>query len=346
MDEPGWVLRLPRGAAVPPLLAIARRLAIAVAIVLVNWAAVLLERDGYTDSADGRLSVVDALYYTTVTLSTTGYGDITPVTTGARLTNALVVTPMRILFVLVLVGTTIQVLTERSRDQFKVARWRSRVQDHVVVCGYGTKGRSAVRALRQQKVPADHIVVVETDPEGIRQAGADGLVTVLGSAASDAVLREAEAPKARAVVVAVDRDDTAVLTTLTVRQLAPHATVVAAVREEENADLLVQSGANSVITSSAAAGRLLGIATVSPQTVAVVEDLIAVGTGLDLLERAITPDEVGRGPQSLGVPVLAVVRGGRTLAYDNVECSVLRAGDRLVYVGTNGSGHEVVAPHQ
>ncbi len=41
----------------------------------------LIERDGYNDSADGELSVLDALYYTTVTLSTTGYGDITPVTT-------------------------------------------------------------------------------------------------------------------------------------------------------------------------------------------------------------------------------------------------------------------------
>jgi voltage-gated potassium channel len=252
---------------------------------------------------------------------------------------------MRFLFVLVLVGTTIQVLTERSREQFKVARWRSRVQDHIVVCGYGTKGRSAVRALREQKVPAGSIVVVENDPEGVRQADADGLVTVLGSSTSDAVLRDAEVARAKAVVVAVNRDDTAVLTTLTVRQLAPHATVVAAVREEENADLLLQSGATSVITSSAAAGRLLGLATDSPRAVAVVEDLIAVGTGLDLLERDVAAEEVGRAPQALPVPVLAVVRDGRTLAYDHVECDVLRAGDRIVYVGTDGSGHEVVPPH-
>ena len=329
-----------------PLAAIARRVGIALAVVLVNWGVVLLEKDGYRDAADGHLSSVDALYYTTVTLSTTGYGDITPITTAARLTNALVVTPMRFLFVIVLVGTTIQVLTERSRDQFRVARWRSRVQDHVVVCGYGTKGRSAVRALRQQQIPDDHIVVVETDPEAVRQASSDGLITVLGSSTSDDVMRQAEVGKAKAVVVAVKRDDTAVLTTLTVRQLSPHATVVAAVREEENADLLVQSGATSVITTSDAAGRLLGLATESPRAVAVVEDLIAVGTGLDLLEREIAAEEVGRAPQAFDVPVLAVVRDGRTLAYDHVECSVLQPGDRIVYVGTNGSGHEVIPPYQ
>jgi voltage-gated potassium channel len=346
VDEQRWSVRLPRGATVPPLVAIARRVAIAIAIVLVNWVAVLVERDGYTDSADGHLSVIDALYYTTVTLSTTGYGDITPVTPAARLTNAIVVTPMRFLFVLVLIGTTIQVLTERSREQFKVARWRSRVQDHVVVCGYGTKGRSAVRALRQQDVPADRIVVIETDRDAIRAADTDGLVSVHGSSTSDQVMREAEIERARAVVVAVNRDDTAVLTTLTVRQLSPGITVVAAVREEENADLLLQSGADSVITSSAAAGRLLGLATKSPSAVAVVEDLIAVGSGLDLLEREVTPEEVGQPPLSAGAPVLAVVRGSRTLAFDNEECAILQAGDRIVYVRGSGGTGGVVPPRQ
>ena len=262
-----------------------RRVAIAVSIVLLNWVVVLVERDGYNDSADGELSVTDALYYTTVTLSTTGYGDITPVTDAARLTNALLVTPMRFLFVLVLIGTTIQVLTERSRDQFNVARWRSRVKDHVVVCGYGTKGRSAIRALRQNGVSLEDIVVIEVDHEAVEDAAAAGLATVHGRSDSDAVLNEAEVARARAVVIAVNRDDTAVLTCLTVRQLAPDVNLVAAVREAENADLLTQSGADSVITSSDAAGRLLGLATNSPNMVSVVEDLIAFGHGLDLVER-------------------------------------------------------------
>ena len=51
----------------------------------------------------------------------------------------------------------------------------------------------------------------------------------------------------------------------------------AAAREEENVHLLKQSGADSVILSSAAAGRLLGQAVHSPQTVEVLEDLLSVG---------------------------------------------------------------------
>jgi voltage-gated potassium channel len=101
-----------------------------------------------------------------------------------------------------------------------------------------------------------------------------------------------------------------------------------------------------VITTSDAAGRLLGLATDSPRTVAVVEDLIAVGSGLDLLERDVATTEIGQHPQSIGAPVLAVVRDGRTLAYDNAECAELRTGDRLVYVASNGGTTGVAPPHR
>src|SRR4051794_14259679 len=272
-----------------PLLAITRRLALALAVVLVNWMLVVAERGSYTDNVDGHVSVVDALYYTTVTLSTTGYGDITPVTTSARLVNALLVTPMRLLFVVILVGTTIQALTERSREQYRRSRWRSRVRGHVVVCGYGAKGRNAVRALLLKGHPSEGVVVVDTDPRALAAAAEAGFVTVAGSATRTEVLTQALVDRASTVIVALNRDDTSVLVTLTARQIAPHVMVVATAREAENASLLRQSGATSVIVTSETTGRLLGLAADSPDTVDVVEDLLSFGTGLDLVERAVVP---------------------------------------------------------
>ena len=135
------------------------------------------------------------------------------------------------------------------------------------------------------------------------------------------------------MVVAVDRDDTAVLITLTARQLNAHAYLVAAVREEENASLLEHGGANLVITSSAAAGRLLGLGTLAPRAVRVLEDLMSTGQGLDVAERAISPEEVGPLAQiKLRMPVLAVVRDDRVLMFDDDEAQELRPGDRLLYV--------------
>lgn len=53
------------------------------------------------------------------------------------------------------------------------------------------------------------------------------------------------------------------------------------------------------VVSSETTGRLLGLATDSPDTVAVVEDLLSFGRGLDLAERAVLPEEAGRAPNHL-----------------------------------------------
>jgi voltage-gated potassium channel len=328
----GARVRLPSRPTGNPLLSIVARFTFAVLLVLVNWGLVLIERSGYSDSHDGRVSVVDALYYTTVTLSTTGYGDITPVTTEARLVNALVVTPMRLLFVVVLVGTTISALTARSRDEFRLSRWRSRLDRHVIVLGYGTKGRNAVRALLGQGRSRAEIVVVDQDETAVRAATAGGLTAVLGRAADPGVLDDAAVAHAAVVIVALGADDAAVLATLTVRRAAPAVTVVAAAREADNAGLLRQSGAASVIVSSETTGRLLGLATASPVSVDVVEDLLSFGTGLDVVDRAVAPAEVGKPLDAIHAPVLAVVRGGRILRYADPEAQSLREGDRVVYV--------------
>ncbi|HYY12584.1 MAG TPA: potassium channel family protein [Kineosporiaceae bacterium] len=327
-------VRMPASPTASPLLAIARRFALALVIVLLNWGLVIVESSSYKDAVDGDVSALDALYYTTVTLSTTGYGDITPVTDGARLLNALLVTPMRLLFVVILVGTTIQALTERSREQFRLSRWRSRVRNHVVVVGYGAKGRNAVRELLLKGQPHDRIVVVDTDRRALAEAAQAGFVTVEGSATRTDVLTEALVDRAATVIVALNRDDTSVLVTLTARQVSPTVTVVATAREAENAGLLRQSGAASVIVTSETAGRLLGLAAGSPHIVDVVEDLLSFGSGIDLVERDVAAGEVGHAPSDLVPAVLAVVRGAERHPFDDPAVRSLQPGDRVVQVQT------------
>jgi voltage-gated potassium channel len=345
----GESIRLP-ARPVAPVVAITRRLLTALLVLLVVVAVVLLDRHGYRDVTGDRIGVIDAFYYATVTLSTTGYGDITPVSPSARLVNVLVVTPARALFLIILVGTTLEVLTERSREQFRIRRWRSRVREHVVVCGYGTKGRGVVATLLEDGTPLDKIVVVERDADAVREATARGLAVVHGSSSRSAVLRKAEIDSARAVVVATNTDDAAVLTVLTARDLAPRAWIVASVRETENIPLVRQSGADQVVVSSATAGRLLGLSTSAPQLVTVVEDLLTASTGIALTVREVHPHEVGRAPTELGQPVAAVVRNGQLRNYGDPSVQRLDHGDRIVCIADvdrrmdPGSGPDETAP--
>jgi voltage-gated potassium channel len=267
-----------------------------------------------------------------VSITTTGYGDIVPVSDGARLMTTVVVTPARVLFLIILVGTTLELLAERYRESYRLRRWRSSVRDHVIVCGYGVKGRAAIEHIRGQGVDAREIVVIDDSPGTIARANADGYAGVLGDATHSGTLREAGIHEARAVVVAPTRDDTAVLITLTARELAPRVFIAAAAREAENAHLLRQGGADSVISSSDAAGRLLGLATHSPRIVNIVEDLLSAGEGLDIIERPIERDEVETSApaRNRGELLVAVVRGGELIRFDDPRAARLHAGDRLV----------------
>ena len=117
-----------------PVRAVGKRVIIAFAVVLAVSTVVWLDGEGYRD-VDDQITFLDAVYYSTVSLSTTGYGDITPVSEFARLTNIFLITPLRVLFLIVLGGTTLEVLTERTREQFRLNRWRSSLRDHTVVVG-------------------------------------------------------------------------------------------------------------------------------------------------------------------------------------------------------------------
>jgi len=315
-----------------PWWALTRRLVAAAAILVGSVLLVYLDRDGYRDSTDGTVSLLDAIYYTTVTLSTTGYGDITPVTDTARMVNAFVVTPARIAFLVLLIGTTLEVLATQGREMFRVARWRKRVDHHVVVIGYGTKGRSAVDTLLNNGVAKESIVIVDPKPAAVSDAHEDGLAIVTGDATRREVLRRAGVSRADQVIITADRDDSTVLATLTVRQLNPDAQVVASVREQSNVPLVRQSGADSVVTSSDAVGRLLGLSSLSPTLGSVMEDLLTYGEGLEVAERDLLLSEVGKQPQSLPDQVIAVVRDEQVHRYFDPVVTRLARGDRLIVV--------------
>jgi voltage-gated potassium channel len=326
------VIRMPE-TTVSPMRAISKRVIGALLALLATVLIVYADRGGYRDANGDGLSLLDSLYYATVSLSTTGYGDIAPFTPFARFINVIVITPLRVLFLIVLVGTTLEVLTERSRQAFKIQKWRSKVQDHVVVVGFGTKGRSAVNTLLgDESIEPGHIVVVDTDQQVLEAASALGLVTVHGSATRSDVLRVAGVQRARAVVVAPNRDDTAVLVTLTAREIAPKAHIVASVREAENVHLLKQSGASQVVVSSETAGRLLGMATSTPLVVDMVEDLLTPESGLSIAERPVEPSEEGGSPRHLSDIVLGVVRDGTLYRVDSPQADAIEPGDRLLYV--------------
>lgn len=326
------LVRLPARARTP-LRELSRRGLMALVLLALVVAVVWLDRGSYTDTSDGIVGLVDAIYYATVTLTTTGYGDITPVTPHARIVNAIIITPLRILFLVLLVGTTLEVLANEGRRILLDTRWRKRMRNHIVVIGYGTKGRSAVNTLRRNDQNLQRVVVIDSRAAAINDANLDGLAAIEGDGTRRDILQRAEISRAREVIITMQRDDSAILTTLTVRRLNPSAHVVVACREHDTVSLLRQSGADAVVTSSDAVGRLLGLSAVSPNLGMVIEDILSSGEGLEIAERQVTADEVGKKPSDIaGERVVAVVRNKTLRRYFDPSVALLETGDVVVVV--------------
>lgn len=333
-----------------PLSVLGKRALIAAGCIAFTTMVVYLDRAGYVDNANdesgAHLTILDALYYTTVSLSTTGYGDIVPVTESARMINIFVVTPMRLLFLVVLVGSTIEVLTTRTRQAIREQRWRKKVDHHTIIIGYGVKGRSAVNTLIDDGVDPHTIIVIGQTREEVSDATDSGCVGVIGDARRDDVLMRAAIERSARIIIAADSDDTAVLITLNARRLAPASTHIAvAAREAQNVPVFRQSGANAVITTAEAAGRLLGISTVYPVAGAMMEDLLDPGRGLGVIERTVRPEEEGKTVGDLlnqGEIVLATVQKGKVTRFDQGKDHILRQNETLVVIRhgeTEGINH-------
>lgn len=310
------------------------RVVLAAGLVLLATLIVWFDGNSYVDNTAGDgVSFIDALYYATVSVTTTGYGDITPVTPQARLISALVITPIRICFLVILVGTTIEVLANEGRRRMADTKWRKTMRNHCVLIGYGTKGRAAAQTMQRQGVPATKIVVIDSSADAIAAANRDGIAAFEGDATARDLLRQAEISKALEVVITLDRDDTTILTTLTARQLNPTAHIVASVREHDNAPLVRQSGATAVVTSSEAVGRLMGLSTVDTHLGLAIQDLLTVGEGMEIQQRLATAKEIGQRSDCLpDQRVIAIVRNDTLRRFYDPTAATIEHGDELIVI--------------
>lgn len=336
-------LRLPEGSPVPALL---RRIGLAIALIVIVAVVLWFDRDGLRDTAhpDRQMTFVDVFYFTVVSLTTVGYGDIVPVTDAARLINALLLTPIRIFLWALFLGTAYELtlLRLQFREERRMKDLHDRLHDHVIVCGYGVKGRAIVDELIAHGQPRNQIVAIDVDEAATEAATRDGLVALRGDASSEALLRAAAIEKATAVMAAPNRDDACVLLCLTVRSLAPGVQLVASAREEENVKLLYGAGADLVVTPSVSGGRLMAAAVHQHAVPHVLEDILSSGHGLAASERVVQLSEAGGYAAALpgleGTLVLGVMRGKEHYSFSQLSGLPLAPGDIVVYLEDDPNG--------
>lgn len=324
---------LRRPSTTPVWLQIAWRVLLVLALVAVAITVHWLDRGGLRDNYDGKVSFLDVIYFTMISITTTGYGDIAPVSDRARMFDALVVTPIRVFAILVFVGTAYSFVIRRTWDKWRMSIIQKTLTGHIVIAGFGVTGREAAEELIARGAEAGTIVVVDPAAKAVAEAEELGCTVLQGDATRDETLTAARVECARALIVTPGRDDTAVLITLTARHLAPSITISTTIRAEDNELLARQAGATSVVNPVSFAGLLLAGSCRGTHASDYIADLASAAGDVQLLERPVAADEIGKPLSALSTGLgVRIQRGGASIGFWEPEAKALAAGDIIVEI--------------
>jgi len=310
-----------------------RRLLILVMMLVGILALFWFERDGLKDNLDGQLSFTDVLYFTAVTISTVGYGDIVPVSETARLLDAAVVTPLRLLMWFIFLGTAYELVLQRWLEQFRMKLLQKNLENHLVICGYGHSGQSAASEAVAKGTDHRQIIILDRDKIRLDLAVEAGFIGIYGDACQIESLKNCNIERARAILVCVGRDDSTALAVLTIRQISKQVRIICNVEQQENASLIYQAGANTTITPAVVGGFLMANSISSPRVADYVNDLISATGQVQLVERPATEREIGKLAGELHPNIVVrVYRGHDAIGFWEGERARIQKGDMLMEI--------------
>lgn len=224
----------------------------------------------------------DALWLSIQTLSTVGYGDVVPVSTGGR-----IVTSALIVFTLLTVGFLLAALNEsvlEVKRMDETGLLGTDLRDHVIVYGFSSISQTAIEQLlgaeRTVALVCEH---VDQIPDA-RQLGDERVLFITaGELTRDLLVDRVNARHASTAVVASDDDARNIIASLNVRAANPDLRVIVSVRASELRQTLISSGVTYVASPFELSGRLVASAAFEPEVARLVEDISSSGgAGYDL----------------------------------------------------------------
>ncbi len=199
-------------------------------------------------------TVLDAFYFTLVTASTVGYGDLTATTQFSRLFSMSVLLTGVASFGVAL-GTLLGPLIEArlatalgnmSDKQLDV------LKNHYIVTGHGDLTEPILETL-----DGNDAVVIVHDADDAKRLRDRGYEVLTADPSDEEPLERVHIERARALIVATNDDAQDAMTVLTARELNPDLRIVAAATDRENIRKLRRAGADIVFSPSVLGGRLL-----------------------------------------------------------------------------------------
>lgn len=284
----------------------------------------------------------DSLWMVLITISTIGYGEVSPLSPAGRLVTVLIVGGG-----LIVVQLTIQRVLGlkdsgyfRRLREFRIHRMLESLHDHVILCGYGRIGQEIAAQLQRDQVP---LVVIETDADRRDVAEFNGLRVLQADATLDETLLDAGLERCLSLVAALPTDAANLYVVLSARGLQPSCRLIARANSDEAATKLRLAGASAVVSPYVAGGRVMAASAMRPLALDFME--LLAGSDYEIEEFQLSHDaallrniagrslaELGLGRRS-GALVLAIRVKGRLVANPGGD-RLLEPGQVLIVLGS------------
>lgn len=211
------------------------------------------------------LDLINSLYYTVITISTVGYGDISPVTPIQKLfTVTLVLGGVGLIaYVFTLTISVVTMAVEEITSGSRLRKKMAARKNHFVLCGYGRVGAAVFRELKKRNQMA---IIIERDRKIVEKELWEDpeVLAIPGDATDESILLDAGIKKARGVIITTGDDVDNLFITLTAREIHPEIWIVARASKQENIKRLYRSGADRVISPETSGGEDIYFAAVEP----------------------------------------------------------------------------------
>ena len=295
-------------------------------------------------------TLVESVYVATQTVTTVGYGDITPQTPRGKL--------FATVFMLFGVGTVLYALTALAQAiiQSQViealgirrkTREMEKLKNHYIVCGAGRVGRRIIRNLQKEKLP---FIVIERDANRITQFEGENLHILVADATNEENLRQAGVNRARGLASCLADDAANVYVVLTARDMNKNLHIVARAVEEQAEAKLIRAGANRVIAPIIIGGQSMARALLKPTIADFMDSIVAENFDLVFEEVAVNSDseyidkELRETNISSGLNLLIVAirrKDGHMILQPSADTHI-REGDLLIVIGKAESMQKLI----
>jgi len=287
-------------------------------------------------------TLFEAVYWSIVTISTVGYGDVTPVTTEGRFVAMVVITSG----IAVLAFTTSLVVSAFTEKLDEIKEVKSieditKLQNYYLICGYESIAKELARKLKKS---THEIIVLDSDQTRVQSAKSDGFIAMnysSGSVESYKKLNIDIKKEVKAVLCLREDDIENVYTALTIRSMDKDVFVLSLLMKDSNRKKLEFAGVNHIVYPQELIGLITKELVGQPAAFEVIHQLRSEYTNVDIDEIALTTRIVENFPTigSLGnkkykVIVLGVFKGDSDKFYFNpIDSTLLENGDYLLAVG-------------